>query len=47
MQPTQPITFRLPLPLYEWLRQTAHDRRESQNAIVIRALERERAECDG
>lgn len=44
MPSTQPLTFRLPLALYERLRAAAFERRESQNAIVVKALERELAE---
>jgi hypothetical protein len=40
---TQPITFRLPEPLYEWLRREAFDTREPMNGIVITALEELRA----
>lgn len=40
---TQPITCRLPEPLYEWLRREAFDTREPMNAIVITALEELRA----
>ena len=38
------MTLRLPAGLHEWLRRTAFEHRDSMNAIVIRAVERERAE---
>ena len=44
---TQPITFRLPVELYEWLRQEAFDERTSMNAILVSALERVRDEQAG
>ena len=34
----QPITFRLPEELYEWLRREAFDTREPMNTIVVTAL---------
>ena len=39
----QPITFRLPAELYEWLRSEAFGTREPMNAIVVTALEELRA----
>jgi len=38
----QAITIRLPDSLYEWLRREAFETRESQNAIVVQAVEAER-----
>ena len=39
----QPITFRLPEELYEWLRREAFETREPMNMIVVTALEELRA----
>ena len=39
----QPITFRLPKELYEWLRREAFERRNSMNAILVAALSQYRA----
>lgn len=36
------LTMRLPDDLHEWLRREAFETRESQNAIVVQALEAER-----
>jgi hypothetical protein len=38
---TQVMSMRLPKGLYERLRKTAFDTRESMNSIVTRAVERE------
>jgi hypothetical protein len=35
------LPVRFPLPLFDKLRQRAHDQRESMNSIVVRALEKE------
>jgi hypothetical protein len=37
----QGLPVKLPLPLYGKLRDAAYQRRESMNAIVIKALEKE------
>ena len=39
----QPITFRLPEELYEWLRRESFDTRVPMNTIVVTALEELRA----
>jgi hypothetical protein len=44
---TQPVTFRLPEDLYEWLRREAFDAREPMNAIVVTALRELRARREG
>jgi hypothetical protein len=44
---SQPITFRLPAELYEWLRREAFDTRTSMNAILVSALEELRARKEG
>jgi hypothetical protein len=42
MKDKQMITVRLPIELYEWLRQRAFDKRTSQADIVTTALDHER-----
>jgi hypothetical protein len=44
---TQPVTFRLPEDLYEWLRREAFDTREPMNTIVVTALQELRTRREG
>jgi hypothetical protein len=39
----QPITFRLPEELYEWLRRESFETRQAMNTIVVTALQELRA----
>jgi hypothetical protein len=47
MDETQPITFRLPADLYEWLRREAFETREPMNTIAVEALAAERGRRGG